>query len=105
MNIDSKSKFQGINFYLIKDIKSFFHQLCWAFTTSLILCNFDLLFFIYMKTNVLDFVILGILVSQQYLKTSHWDPIVFWLRKKTVIDINYGTDKSEMLAIIEGCKL
>ena len=99
----SKDKFQGITFYLTKDTESSFHQLCSTFTTAPILRHFDPVLFICVETDALGFAISAIL-SQQHLDTGHWCPVAFWSRKKTVVEMNYGISKSEMLAIVEACK-
>ena len=99
----SKRKFQGMNFILIKDVKISFHELRSAFTTAPMLRHFDPLLFIRMETDASGFAISGIL-SQQHPETGHWHPIVFWSRKKTPAEMNYGIGESGMLAIVEACK-
>ncbi len=99
----SKRKFQSMNFIHIKDVKISFHELCSAFTTAPMLRHFDPLLFIRMETDASGFAISRIL-SQQHPEIGHWHPIVFWSRKKTPAEMNYGIGGSGMLAIVEACK-
>lgn len=71
-----KGNFQKINFYLIENAKFLFYQLCLTFITAPILYHFDLLFFISIETNILDFVISKI-QSQQYLKIGQLHLVIF----------------------------
>ena len=89
-----------------------FKELKEAFTTAPILRHYNPDLPARLETDASGFAIAGIL-SQPSRTTpgveteeedGHWHPVAFWSRTMTVAERNYGTEGTELLAIVMSCK-
>jgi hypothetical protein len=105
-NLFKKRKKEKIDkeFEFTKKARIAFAQLKEVFIKTSILLHFDLKRKIRLKIDAFDFAISEILF-QLIEKTNQWHFVVFFFRKMFVAEQNYEIEETEMLVVIESCRV
>ena len=92
-----------MKFIMTKKAFEAFKALKECFMTTPLLVHFNNCRKCLVETNVSSNAISAIFL-QLVKETGQWHLVIFWSRKKSGVEINYGVEEGEMLAIVEGCK-